>query len=178
MSARGKLLAYLLRHAPPSELAIDERGWADIGALLAALARSGSPTTERELRALIRDDAQGRFELDGARIRARQGHSRPVTLDLVAAVPPAQLFHGTALRSLPSIRREGLRRGQRHHVHLSATHEDAQRVAARRKEPVVLVIAAGALHAKGHAFFRSANGVWLTASVPPDAITVPGDAQR
>lgn len=178
MSARGKLLAYLLRHAPPERLAIDARGWASLGEVLAALACSGSPTTESELRALIRDDAQGRFELDGERIRARQGHSRPVALDLVATVPPAQLFHGTARRSLPSIRREGLRRGQRHHVHLSATIVAAERVAARRKEPVVLVIAALALHEKGHAFFRSANGVWLTESVPPDAITVPGGAQR
>ena len=31
------------------------------------------------------------------------------------------------------------------------------------------------MHAAGHAFYRSENGVWLTDAVPPAHIRFPGD---
>lgn len=170
MSERGKRLAYLLRHAPSEEIARDARGWAPIAAVLDALARAELPTTEAELRSVVASDPKGRFAIEGECIRARQGHSRPVELDLSPATPPERLFHGTSRRSLASIQREGLRRGQRHHVHLSATEEEARQVAKRRREPVVLAVDAGALHRRGVRFLRSDNGVWLVDAVPPDAL--------
>jgi putative RNA 2'-phosphotransferase len=76
-------------------------------------------------------------------------------------------------RFLPAILAEGLRKGRRHHVHLSADVDTARRVGARRGQPVVLRVDAGAMHAAGFAFLRSANGVWLTDAVPPDYLTLP-----
>ena len=108
------------------------------------------------------------------RIRASQGHSVPVDLGLAPAVPPDRLFHGTSETVLPAIRAEGLHRGRRHHVHLSPDVETARRVGARRTGPVViLTVDAAAMAANGYPFYRSANGVWLTDTVPPAYLAVP-----
>jgi putative RNA 2'-phosphotransferase len=81
------------------------------------------------------------------------------------------LYHGTVARFLPAIRAEGLKPGNRVHVHLSADEATAAMVGARRGHPVILAIDAARMHAAGHEFFRAANGVWLTASVPPAFIS-------
>jgi putative RNA 2'-phosphotransferase len=53
-------------------------------------------------------------------------------------------------------------------VHLSADVPTALRVGGRRSADVtVLRVAAARLAATGHLFYRSDNGVWLTAAVPP-----------
>ena len=122
-------------------------------------------TSDKQRFALSTDEIH-----DGTRIRANQGHSVPVDLSLDSVAPPDLLYHGTVARFLPSIRREGLRRGQRHHVHLSADRKTASRVGSRRGSPVVLTVEAGQMHADGHPFYRSANGVWLTEQVPPKYI--------
>lgn len=105
--------------------------------------------------------------MENDRIRASQGHTVPVDLGLPPAEPPAYLYHGTVGHALESIRNEGLRPMDRTHVHLSPDRETATKVGARRGRPVVLPVDAGAMHRAGHTFHVSANGVWLTASVPP-----------
>jgi len=56
-------------------------------------------------------------------------------------------------------------------VHLSPDAETAHRVGARRAGPtVILRIDAAGMHRAGHVFYRAANGVWLTAAVPPQWI--------
>ena len=109
-----------------------------------------------------------RFSFDdtGDLIRANQGHSVEVDLNLEVRTPPEVLFHGTVERFLASIKAEGLKKGKRHHVHLSEDVETARRVGARRGKPVILRVAAGRMHAEAIIFFRSTNGVWLTDSVP------------
>jgi len=95
----------------------------------------------------------------------------PVELGLAPVTPPDRLYHGTSARFLESIRAEGLRRGRRHDVHLSPDAETAHRVGARRAGPtVILRIDAAGMHRAGHVFYRAANGVWLTAVVPPQWI--------
>ena len=139
---------------------------------------AGVPLTRERLREIVRTSDKQRFAFctddihGGTRIRANQGHSIPVDLALAPVAPPDVLYHGTVARFLPSIRREGLRRGQRHHVHLSADRETASRVGSRRGEPVVLTVNAHQMHADGHPFYRSANGVWLTEQVPPKYIYI------
>ncbi len=88
-------------------------------------------------------------------------------LQLEEREPPEFLFHGTVERFLPSILKDGLVRGERHHVHLSKDVETATKVGARRGKPVILKVDAGGMHRDGHRFFLSANGVWLTDTVPP-----------
>ena len=129
-----------------------------------------------ELVELVASSDKQRFALspDGTRIRANQGHSVEVDLQLAAAEPPAILYHGTVLGALPGIRERGLVRGARHHVHLSADLETATKVGARRGKPVILTIRADAMAGEGHVFYRSENGVWLVEHVPPRFVMFKG----
>jgi putative RNA 2'-phosphotransferase len=85
---------------------------------------------------------------------------------MTPSVPPAILYHGTAVGSIASIRAEGLLKGKRQHVHLSFDAATAVQVGSRHGSPVVVFIRAGDMSAAGYEFFLSANGVWLTDHVP------------
>ncbi|WP_433468222.1 RNA 2'-phosphotransferase [Spirillospora sp. CA-128828] len=165
----SKYLAKHLRHRPERiGLTLDPEGWADVTELLAAAARHGFALTRAELEHVVAVNDKKRYELDGNRIRAVQGHSVSVALNLPVTPPPELLFHGTAARFVEPILREGLLPMGRHAVHLSPDRETARRVGARRGEPVILVVQAGRMAAGGHEFRVSANGVWLVDSVPPE----------
>ena len=178
MSSRrtSKFLSLVLRHNPTSiGIVLDEAGWTSVDSLLAALAQHGHPLPREELAELVASSDKQRFALseDGARIRANQGHSVDVDLELPPSTPPARLFHGTSAELVDSIREHGLRKGARHHVHLSADVSTATQVGARRRQPLILTIRADEVAAAGHTFYCSANGVWLTDYVPPAFIDVP-----
>ncbi|AWN28392.1 RNA 2'-phosphotransferase [Streptomyces sp. NEAU-S7GS2] len=170
----SKYLAKHLRHEPERiGITLDAQGWVPVAELMAAAARHGFPFTRAELATVVAGNDKQRYAIDGDRIRANQGHSVPVDLDLPPAVPPAHLFHGTVARSVAAIRDEGLRPMSRHAVHLSPDRETATRVGARRGKPVVLTVDAGAMHRAGHVFRVSANGVWLTSRVPAQFLRFP-----
>ncbi|HEV7962075.1 MAG TPA: RNA 2'-phosphotransferase [Actinoplanes sp.] len=173
----SRRISMVLRHRPESAgLTLDANGWVPVADLLAAL-RLGRD----ELDAIVADNDKQRFAIstgpDGIeRIRASQGHSRrvEVDLDLPPATPPPVLFHGTPARNLESIMRDGLRSQSRNHVHLSLDVPTAIRVGQRRSaDVVVLRVAAAEMQAAGHVFHRSHNGVWLTGVVPPSYLTAP-----
>ncbi|MGW0857098.1 RNA 2'-phosphotransferase [Streptomyces sp. NPDC002690] len=171
----SKYLSRHLRHQPERiGLTLDPNGWVDVAELLEAAARHNFPITRAELEHVVAVNDKQRFALEGDRLRANQGHTVAVDLDLPTAEPPPYLYHGTVPRSLPEIRAEGLRPMARHHVHLSPDRETATRVGARRGRPVVLSVDAGAMHRAGHVFRVSANGVWLAESVPPEFLGFPG----
>jgi putative RNA 2'-phosphotransferase len=163
----SKFLAKHLRHTPDDlGLALRPGGWVEVDELLQASARGGFPISYDELIECVETNDKKRFSFDGDLIRANQGHSVEVDLHLEEREPPENLFHGTVERFLRSILAEGLKKGKRHHVHLSEDIETARRVGARSGPPVILRVAARQMHAHGLPFFRSANGVWLTDSVP------------
>ncbi|WP_089405506.1 RNA 2'-phosphotransferase [Geodermatophilus saharensis] len=173
----SKRLSYVLRHRPDSVgLTLDDAGWVDVDALLAALAAHGLPLTREELDRVVAGNDKQRFAVDGTgtRIRASQGHSLPVALGYTPEPPPAVLFHGTPVRTLPAILAEGLRPGGRHAVHLSPDEPTARAVGERRGRAAVLRVDAAGLAAAGAEFTRSANGVWLVDAVPPAYLTVVG----
>ncbi|MDN3297753.1 RNA 2'-phosphotransferase [Streptomyces ficellus] len=171
----SKYLAKHLRHQPERiGLVLDPNGWVEIDALLRAAAEHGVRISRAELDHVVAVNDKQRFAIEGDRIRAVQGHTVDVDLDLPAAVPPAYLYHGTVARNLVAIRAEGLRPMARHHVHLSPDRETATRVGARRGRPVVLSVDAAAMHRDGHVFHVTANGVWLTDAVPPAYLRFPG----
>ncbi|MFJ2645987.1 RNA 2'-phosphotransferase [Streptomyces sp. NPDC087420] len=171
----SKYLSKHLRHQPERiGIALDTNGWVGIDELLDAAAAHGFRMSRADLNHAVAVNDKRRFTVDGDRIRANQGHTVAVDLELPPAEPPAYLYHGTAPHSLEAIRAEGLRRMRRHHVHLSADRETATRVGARRGRPVVLAVDAGAMHRAGLIFHVSANGVWLTDSVPPRFLRLPG----
>ncbi|GLY42608.1 putative RNA 2'-phosphotransferase [Amycolatopsis sp. NBRC 101858] len=162
----SKRLSLHLRHDPAAiGLTLAPDGWVEVDALVRAL-----KITREQLDEVVETNNKRRFAFDetGTRIRASQGHSVPVDLGLADATPPEVLFHGTVAKFLDPIFHEGLRPMNRHAVHLSATVDTARKVGARRGKPVVLRVDAAAMTAAGHTFQVSANGVWLTESVPPE----------
>lgn len=172
----SKFLSLVLRHRPDSiGLTLDPQGWASIEELVAAASLHGRKLDHDLLLRVVHENDKQRFALspDGLRIRASQGHSIEVELQLEPATPPEILYHGTVARFLDSIRRSGLIRGARQHVHLSADERTAVIVGKRRGEPVVLEVAAARMNAAGASFYLSQNGVWLTDHVPPEYLRFP-----
>jgi putative RNA 2'-phosphotransferase len=168
----SRFLSYVLRHRPDAiGLELAEGGWVDIDTLLDALARHGRPLSRATLDRIAAGTPKRRLEVDGPRVRAAQGHTVPVDLGLPSAAPPATLYHGTVERFLASIRADGLAPRGRTHVHLSADRATATAVGSRRGRPVILTVDAAGMHGAGHEFYRAANGVWLTARVPPQWIS-------
>lgn len=174
MTRISKYLARHLRHDPQRiGLTLDPGGWVRVEELLRAAGEHGFAITAEELREVVAANDKRRYTIDDDRIRASQGHSVPVDLGLAVVEPPEVLYHGTVGRFMAAIRQEGLRPMSRHHVHLSPDRQTATRVGARRGVPVVLVVAAGVMHADGHTFLRSDNGVWLVDHVPPGYLRYP-----
>jgi len=166
----SKFLSKYLRHRPEElELVFMPGGWVEVAALLAASARKGLPISRAELEEVVARNDKRRFAFDeaGSLIRAQQGHSAPVDLELESAVPPATLYHGTPESNLQAILESGLRKMRRHHVHLSPDEATARAVGGRRGRPVVLSVDAEGMHHDGSVFYRSGNGVWLVDGVPP-----------
>jgi putative RNA 2'-phosphotransferase len=165
----SKFLSLILRHKPEAiNLVLDENGWAQVDELIAQANLHNVPLTLETLHRIVATNDKKRFVFseDHQHIRASQGHSITVDLQLEEAVPPSLLFHGTALKNLDSIKAQGLLKGERHHVHLSTDRQTAINVGSRYGKPVVIGIKAGDMHQQGFTFFRSENGVWLTDHVP------------
>jgi len=124
---------------------------------------------------VARTSEKQRFAMkdDGNLIRANQGHSVDVNLNLPHSVPPGILFHGTAMRYISSIRSHGLLPGTRQHVHLSASKLAAVEVGMRHGKPIVLAVDAFGMQKDGHLFYKSRNDVWLTRKVPVKYLVFP-----
>ena len=164
------LLSYTLRHRPDElGLTLDAQGWVPVADLLEALQARDAGISRAQVEDVVASNDKKRFAFseDGLQIRASQGHSVAVELGLEPQAPPETLYHGTATRFLASIMAEGLRPGSRQHVHLSPDPATAETVGRRHGKPAILRVAAGAMHEAGTEFYQSANGVWLTAAVPP-----------
>jgi putative RNA 2'-phosphotransferase len=177
----SKMLSLVLRHEPERiGLVLDAQGWASVDSLLEAAQQHGIMLDRPTLERIVADNDKRRFAFseDGTRIRASQGHSIEVDLALEPLRPPELLFHGTATRFLDSIRREGLQKRSRQHVHLSSDPETATRVGQRHGRPAVLTVRAGLMEAAGIVFYRSANGVWLTDHVPAAYLEFPAGGDR
>ncbi|MBK8563768.1 MAG: RNA 2'-phosphotransferase [Saprospiraceae bacterium] len=172
----SKLIALVLRHRPDKiGLELDKNGWVATTELLQQLKEHGHRFDLELLKEVVETNDKKRFVFseDFAKIRANQGHSVEVDLNLEPKTPPSFLFHGTAEKNLGSIKESGLVKGSRHHVHLSAEEETAKKVGSRHGKPVVLTVHAGEMRMDGHQFFQSENGVWLTDAVPAKYLAFP-----
>ncbi len=169
---RSKHLSLVLRHDPASVgLTLDAAGWVDVAKLLPAM-----KFTREQLDEVVHENNKKRFEFspDGLKVRASQGHSVDVDLGYEEKEPPKALYHGTSKNLLAQLIDEGLKKMQRHHVHLSADVPTALNVARRRSgPPMVLEVFADMMHAAGFKFYLSTNGVWLTEHVPSKYLSRP-----
>lgn len=161
-------ISYVLRHNPGEiGLTLDEYGWADAEALVAAL-NSKRPFTMEMLEELVAIDSKQRYSFneDKTLIRANQGHSVSVDVGPEQQIPPEYLWHGTATRYVASIEEQGLLPQSRLYVHLSSDYETAVNVGSRHGKPLVFKVKSAEMHNDGFVFWRSVNGVWLTKHVP------------
>lgn len=165
--AKSKKLAYLLRH--DKDYAFDEHGWREVEDLIL-----NHGFTMLLLENIVATNNKQRYEFNDnkTRIRARQGHSILVDVELKEAIPPVTLFHGTSEDVVSSILIEGLKPGKRLHVHLSSDIETAIKVGRRHGSPVVLKVNAKAMEADSIRFYLSNNGVWLTDFIDKKYISV------
>lgn len=168
LTKKSRNLSKVLRHDPASVgLTLTEAGWASVADVLKAL-----NLRREELDQIVAENNKSRFEYseNGHHIRARQGHSIDVDLGYPESVPPDVLYHGTAKQNFPVIFGEGIKKMQRHHVHMSPDVATAEMVAKRRPGPRVLVVDSKAMSNAGIKFFLTGNGVWLTDYVDPKYI--------
>jgi putative RNA 2'-phosphotransferase len=174
----SKFLSKHLRHDPAAlGLELQPGGWVPVATLLAACAKAGVRLNAEVLADVVRTNDKQRFAFDetGQRIRANQGHSVDVDLELSPTVPPSQLYHGTSRHNLESIWATGLNKGNRHHVHLSLDPTTAKKVGARQhgvQNSTILLVASADMHAAGHVFYCSANAVWLTDHVSVEFLSI------
>lgn len=169
----SRFLSLVLRHKPETiKIKLDKHGWVLVDELLSQLKAHNRDISMNQLRDIVKFNDKKRFEFseDGLKIRACQGHSVKVDLQLKAERPPEKLYHGTAHWTRDAIMKEGLKKMNRHAVHLSKDIPTAIQVGSRRGDSILLEIDAAAMHAENIKFFRSTNGVWLTESVPPKFI--------
>lgn len=172
----SKFLSLILRHNPEKiDLTLDQQGWTEVSHLLERLAANGKPTTREQLNEVVETNDKKRFAFSegGTKIRANQGHSIEIDLGLSPTIPPEILHHGTASRLYDAICQEGLKPGNRQHVHLSEEKETAIKVGSRHGKPIIFRVKSGEMHRNGHPFYCSENGVWLTDTVPATYLEIP-----
>ena len=166
---KSKWLSKHLRHAPQRiGLELGDGGWLQVADLLEAAKRAHFGLSRAELEEIVVKNDKKRFAFDpsGEKIRASQGHSVEVDLELSPQTPPDVLYHGTGAQWAATIQNDGLQKMRRHHVHLSRDIETAHKVGARHGKPFVFVVDAAQMHADGCEFWVSDNGVWLAEEVP------------
>lgn len=165
MKSTSKFLSLILRHKPQIVgLQLDEHGWAEVDELISRVKGLDRATLEQ----IVATDEKQRysFSADGKLIRANQGHSIAVDVELEELEPPEILYHGTCESFGPAIIAQGLKKMSRLYVHLSGDVETAEKVGRRRGNPKIFVVESARMFADGFKFFKSVNGVWLTEHVP------------
>lgn len=168
LNETSKFLALILRHKPEViGITLDRHGWAKVEELVAGIARQ-QLFDRAMLEEIVRTDSKQRYSFneDHTLIRANQGHSLPVDVELAEKTPPEVLWHGTGEKYTASIEAQGLIPKSRLYVHLSGDYATAVKVGARHGKPVVYRVAAGEMQKAGFRFYQSVNGVWLTKGVP------------
>jgi putative RNA 2'-phosphotransferase len=175
LKSYSKFLSKHLRHSPEAiGLSLEVGGWVSVTDLLSACAKFGMPIDGDILRLIVSANDKQRFGFDASqtRIRANQGHSVAIDLQLPEVEPPALLYHGTARQSVVAILASGIEARSRHHVHLSTDQATARNVGQRHGQPVVLLVQAGEMWRNNYVFYCSDNGVWLTEQVPSQFLSV------
>jgi putative RNA 2'-phosphotransferase len=171
----SKFLSLVLRHQPQLiELELDENGWTTVDELLEKANKNGKgiQLDFERLKEIVANNDKQRFTFNETfdKIRANQGHSVDIDLALSPETPPEILYHGTTEKYIFPIKKQGLKKQKRQHVHLSIDTETAIKVGTRHGKPIILKIKALDMHQNGNFFYLSKNGVWLTEKVLPEYI--------
>ncbi len=171
----SKYLSRHLRHRPDSiGIQLAPGGWVPVSELLDACQKYNFPFQLAELKQVVAQNDKQRFSFDstGTLIRANQGHSVEIDLQLEAVIPPDILYHGTSIGAVNSILKEGISKMSRNHVHLSIDIQTARKVGSRHGIPAIFIVDATAMCSDRHTFYCSENGVWLVDFVPQNYLRI------
>lgn len=164
----SKFLSLILRHKPETiGITLDEHGWADVTELIKGISKTKEINMDI-LEEIVNTDEKQRYSFneDKTKIRANQGHSINVDVELEEITPPEILWHGTGEKYTASIDEIGLIPKSRLYVHLSKDKDTAIKVGQRHGKPVLYTVNAAQMYMDGYKFYLSKNGVWLTKEVP------------
>lgn len=170
----SKYLSKHLRHQPERlGLKLVPGGWVNVDELLAACQLHQFPLTRGELEEVVIKNDKQRFSFDETKtqIRANQGHSIEVDLQLKTRIPPNILYHGTGEGTVETILKFGLLKMSRHHVHLSTDITTAKAVGRRKGRPIIFQVNTAQMVQDGFTFYCSENKVWLVEQVPAQYLT-------
>ena len=163
----SKFISLILRHKPEIiGITLDEHGWANVSELISGVNET-HPLDMEILERIVTEDEKQRYSFneDKTLIRANQGHSIPVDVELEEVTPPDILYHGTGEKYTAAIDVQGLIPKSRLYVHLSGDIDTARKVGSRHGKPVIYAVKSGEMHRDGTVFYKSVNGVWLTGLV-------------
>ena len=166
----SKYISLILRHKPETiGITLDSNEWANVEDLIKGVSKTYKLDVDM-LEEIVATDDKNRYSFneDKTMIRANQGHSVDVDVELEEVVPPDFLWHGTGEKYVENIDVEGLIPKSRLYVHLSFDTKTAIDVGKRHGVPVIYLIDAAKMYEDGFKFYKSKNDVWLTKRVPVD----------
>lgn len=165
----SKYISLILRHKPEViGISIDEHGWANVSELVDGIKKDNPEFDMAALEEIVSTDSKGRYSFneDKTLIRANQGHSISVDVELEEKQSPEFLYHGTDEKYVASIDKIGLIPKSRLYVHLSKDVETAEQIGKRHEKEIVYQVNVGQMYRDGYKFFLSINNVWFTKEVP------------
>lgn len=165
----GRFISLILRHHPETVgIQLDAHGWANVDELLHGINVSGRKIDMKMLERIVQNNNKKRYSFneDKTKIRANQGHSIKVDVEMQEIIPPNELYHGTADRFMDSIKEKGILKMSRQYVHLSLDVETAVMVGKRHGKPIILVVDTKNMLEDGYTFWLSDNGVWQSEDIP------------
>ncbi len=178
MSKKDKLsifISLILRHKPETiGIKLDDYGYANVNELIEKINNTGRNINIEILEQIVKEDNKQRYSFndDRSKIRANQGHSININVELKELEPPKYLYHGTATRFLENIKNEGIIKQSRLYVHLSRDIDTAVKVGKRHGTPVILKINTGKMYENGYKFYLSENNVWLCEHIPFEYVEI------
>ena len=182
MESTSRFISLILRHKPEViGITLDEHGWADVRDLIDGVNQAEGHFLDKEiLEEIVRTDEKQRYSFndDHTLVRANQGHSIPVDVELEEKIPPEILWHGTGEKYVVSIDEHGLIPKSRLYVHLSSDVETAKKVGSRHGKPVIYQVDCRKMTEDGFLFYLSANKVWLTRKVPAQYLSKTGSHEH
>jgi putative RNA 2'-phosphotransferase len=163
-------ISWLLRHGMKEVgLKYNATGWISIKDVLNYFNISFA-----QLEEIVNKNNKKRFEMTETSIRACQGHSKSLGLNIAALEKSWKEYdgdyawHGTTNENVQRILKDGLKSMKRTHVHMAP--EEKSVVGKRHNTPVMLKINVKRARMLGIKVFCSSNGVVLAREIPASCI--------
>ena len=170
-SRLSKLLSLILRHRPDEfGLNMDDYGFVPMADLAEAVQERYKEVTEDDIRAVVDESRQRRFEITEQGMRALYGHSFFVEMDGEPIDPPEKLYMGSTAVAARIMKAEGARPIDRFYLHLSLTREVAESRSHQVGTPCVVEVLANKAGEEEGIEFYARGEVVLSKEIPASCI--------